>query len=179
MNIKQIPGILRMKKLNIAPFVSLQLFLLLILFLQPVFANDYTGYISEEYLRSQFTFAPGEKLKYAECKKNSYPTCTYIWGAPHKKDEARVKYGLAPEGNKLMIVYAQARSKKDFERVLSTYKDAKNVEGVAVEAVWSQKRRQLSLITEDNLILHINIDDKSTADIKAKSLSIAQHILDK
>ena len=55
-----------MKNLNSTPFVSLQLFLLLILFLQPVFANDYTDYISEEYLRSQFTFAPGEKLKYAE-----------------------------------------------------------------------------------------------------------------
>jgi len=168
-----------MKKLNITPFVSLQLFLLLILFQQPVFANNYTDNISEDYLRSQFTFAPGDKLKYSKCEKKSYPTCTYIWGAPHKKDEARTKYGLAPEGNKLMIVYAQARSKKDFERVLSTYKDAVNVEGLAAEAVWSQKRRQLSLITKDNLIMHINIDDKSTADVKAKSISIAEYILDK
>jgi len=168
-----------MKNLISTPFVSLQLFLLLIFFLQPVFANEYTDYISEEYLRSQFTFAPGEKLKYAECKKNSYPTCTYIWGAPHKKDEARVKYGLAPEGNKLMIVYAQARSKKDFERVLSTYKDAEKVEGLATEAVWSNKRHKLSLITEDHLIIHINIDDKSTADVKGKSISIAEYILDK
>ena len=168
-----------MKNLNSTPFVSLQLFLLLILFLQPVFANDYTDYISEEYLRSQFTFAPGEKLKYAECKKNSYPTCTYIWGAPHKKDEARVKYGLAPEGNKLMIVYAQARSKKDFERVLSTYKDAEKIEGLATEAVWSNKRHQLSMITEKNLIIHINIEDRSTTDVKGKSISIAEYILDK
>lgn len=168
-----------MKNLNYTPLVSLQLFLLLILFLQPVFANDYTDYISEEYLRSQFTFAPSEKLKYAECKKNSYPTCTYIWGAPHKKDEARVKYGLAPEGNKLMIVYAQARSKKDFERVLSTYKDAEKIEGLATEAVWSNKRHQLSMITEKNLIIHINIEDRSTTDVKGKSISIAEYILDK
>ena len=62
---------------------------------------------------------------------------------------------------------------------MSSYKDAVKVEGLAAEAVWSQKRQQLSLISEDNLIMHINIDDKSTDDVKAKSISIAQHILDK
>ena len=90
-----------MKNLNFIPFVSLHLFLFFILSQQPVFANNYTDNISEEYLRSQFTFAAGDKLKYAECKKKSYPTCTYIWGAEHKKDEARLKAGLAPKGNKL------------------------------------------------------------------------------
>ena len=152
---------------------------LLIVFCQVVYAADYSGNISEDYLRSQFTFAPGDKLKYAECKKKSYPTCTYVWGAEHKKDAARLKAGLAPNGSKLQIVYAKASSKKNFQRVLSSYKDAEKVESLATEAVWSQKRRQLSLITEDNLIMHINIDDKSTADIKAKSISVAQHILDK
>ena len=168
-----------MKKLNITPFVSLQLFLLLILFQQPVFAADYSDNISEDYLRSQFTFAPGDKLKYAECKKKSYPTCTYIWGAAHKKDEARLKAGLAPK----VISYKLSMPRRVVKRILSvylsTYKDAEKVEGLAAEAVWSQKRRQLSLITEDNLIMHINIDDKSTADVKAKSISIAEYILDK
>lgn len=168
-----------MKKKNTMSFVLLQAFLFFILVQQPVFANKYTDNISEEYLRSQFSFATGDKLKYAECKKKSHPTCTYIWGAEHKKDAARLKAGVAPKGNKLQIVYAQAGSKKDFERVLSSYKDAEKVEGLATDAVWSEKRRQLSLITEENLIIHINIDDKTTADVKAKSLSIAQHILDK
>lgn len=166
-----------MKKIQFTSFFSM-LLLLLIFFQLPVLASDYSDNISEEYLRSQFTFAAADKLKYAECEKNSYPTCTYIWGAEHKKDEARIKYGLAPEGNKLMIVYAQARSKKDFERVLGTYKDAEKVEGLASEAVWSNKRRQLSMITDNNLIIHINIEDKSTADLKGKSISIAQHIID-
>ena len=35
------------------------------------------------------------------------------------------------------------------------------------------------MITENNLIIHINIEDKSTADVKGKSISIAHHILDK
>ena len=168
-----------MKKLNIAPFVSLQLFLLLILFQQPVFANNYADNISEEYLRSQFTFKTGDKLKYSKCEKKSYPTCTYIWGAPHKKDEARVKYGLAPEGNKLMIVYAQARSKKNFERVLATYKDAVKIDGLAAEAVWSKKRGQLSMITDSNLIVHVNVRDTGTSDRKNKSTTIAQDLLKK
>ena len=168
-----------MKKFQFTIFFSLQLLLLMFFFQLPVFAADYSDNISEEYLRSQFTFAPGDKLKYAECKKKSHPTCTYIWGAEHKKDAARLKAGVAPKGNKLQIIYAQAGSKKDFERVLSSYKDAEKVEGLATEAVWSNKRRQLSLITDDNLIMHINIDDISTDDVKAKSISIAQHILDK
>ena len=168
-----------MKKFQFTTFFSLQSLLLMIFFQLPVFAADYSDNISEEYLRSQFTFSAGDKLKYAECKKKSYPTCTYIWGAEHKKDEARLKAGVAPKGNKLQIVYAQARSKKDFERVLGTYKDAENVEGLASEAVWSNKRRQLSMITDNNLIIHINIEDKSTADLKGKSISIAQYLLDK
>jgi len=151
---------------------------LLIVFCQVVYATDYSKVISEEYLRSQFTFKAGDTLKYSKCGKTSYPTCRYIWGAPNKKDETRIKYGQPPAGNKLMIVYAQASSKKDFERVLGTYKDAEKVEGLASEAVWSNKRRQLSMITDNNLIIHINIEDKSTADLKGKAISIAQHIID-
>ena len=168
-----------MRKMNFTLVVRLQAFLLLALIQQSVFAADYSENISEEYLRSQFTFNTGEKLKYSECKKKSYPTCTYIWGAAHKKDEARLKHGLAPEGNKLMIVYAQAGSKKSFERVLATYKDAVKVDGLATEAVWSKKRGQRALITDSNLIIHVNIRDKGTSDRKNKSISIAQDLLKK
>ena len=168
-----------MIKLQFTSFFSLQLLLLLIFFQLPVLASDYSDNISEEYLRSQFTFAAADKLKYAECKKKSYPTCTYIWGAADKKDEARLKAGLAPKGNKLQVVYAQARSKKDFERVLATYKDAEKVEGLASEAVWSNKRHQISMITDNNLIIHDKLEDISIADIKGKSISIAQYLLDK
>jgi hypothetical protein len=168
-----------MRKLKFPLIINLQVLLLVILVQQPAFAADYSKNISEEYLRSQFTFKSGDTLKYSKCKKKSYPTCTYIWGPPHKKDEARIKYGLAPEGNELMIVYAQAHSKKSFERVLATYKDAVKVDGLATEAVWSKKRGQLSMITDGNLIVHINIRDKATSDRKSKSISIAHDILKK
>ena len=168
-----------MRKLNFTLIIHLQVFLLMVLIQQTVFAADYSGNISEEYLRSQFTFKSGDTLKYSKCKKKSYPTCTYIWGAAHKKDESRLKYGLAPEGNKLQVIYAQAGSAKDFQRVLATYKDAEKVEGLATEAVWSEKRGQLSMITGSNLIVHININDKGSSDRKEKSISIAHDILKK
>jgi hypothetical protein len=150
----------------------------LILVSQSVFAADYSGYISEEYLRSQFTFKAGDSLKYSQCEKKSHPTCTYIWGPDYEKDAARVKAGLPPEGNKLQIVYAQGRSQKNFERVLNTYSDAEVLAGIGEEAVWSEKRHQLSFITDENLIVHINIDVKDGQDSKEDAVAIAGDLLE-
>jgi len=153
-------------------------FLFLMAVSQPVFSADYSSYISDEYLRSQFTFEAGDKLKYSQCVKKSYPTCTYIWGVESEKDAAREKHGLTPKGSKLQVVYAQGKSKMDFQRVLSTYSDAEQLEGLGVEAVWSAKRIQLSLITEDSLIMHISIQDKGVEKPEATAVSIAKHLLD-
>ena len=168
-----------MKVLNVALKHSWQALLLLLLVHQPVLAADYSEYIGEEYLRAEFTFEAGDKLKYSECKKKSYPTCIYIWGAAHKKDETRLNSGLVPEGNKLQIVYAQARSNKDFQRVLTTYSDAEKVDGLGVEAVWSSKRSQLSLIAKQNLIVHVYIRASGVSNLKSKSTSIAKYLLEK
>lgn len=146
--------------------------------LTPLFsASAQNNIITKAYLQSAFEFQDGEKLKYAECKKKSYPTCTYIWGEPSKKDAARIKYGLAPKGKKLMVIYAQARSLKDFERVLKTYSDAVNVKGLGSKAVWSAKRQQLSLITNKNLIIHVNVDDTMSSDPFLKAKITAEYIL--
>lgn len=155
-------------------------FLLLVLVLvhQPALSEDYAGNISEEYLRSQFTFGSQDVLKYAECEKKTYPTCTYVWGAESDKDAVRAKYGLAPEGSKLMIIYAQAVSPEDFQRVLTTYSDAEEIDGLGTEAVWSAKRKQLSLITTENLIMHINIDEKDGLTPKQTAFSVAEHLLE-
>lgn len=150
----------------------------LILISQSVFAADYSGYISEEYLRSQFTFKADDSLKYSQCEKNSYPTCTYVWGPDFEKDAARLNAGLRPEGSKLQIVYAQGASQKNFERVLSTYSGAETLAGIGEQAVWSGKRHQLSFITDENLIVHININEKSGQDSKEDAIAIAGHLLE-
>ena len=153
--------------------------LVLILISQSVFAVDYSENISEEYLRSQFTFGAGDSLKYSQCEKKSYPTCSYIWGPDSKKDAARVSAGLAPEGNKLQIVYAQGASQKDFQRVLSTYSDAETLAGIGEEAVWSQRRNQLSFITDKHLIVHIHMDKTDGQGSKENAIAIAGDLLEK
>lgn len=152
------------------------LLLLLVLISSRIYAAGYSEVITEEYLRSHFTFAAGDKLKYSECKKKTHPTCTYIWGPESKKDATRIKHGLTPAGNKLQIITAQAGSANDFQRVLATYSDAEKIEGIGNEAAWSNKRKQLSFITDSNLIFHINIDDKGTKDLKARAISIGHDI---
>jgi hypothetical protein len=152
------------------------IFLISIIVQSSIFAADYSDNISEEYLRSQFTFETEDNLKYSECQKKSYPTCTYVWGPVSDKDKNRTKAGLAPEGNKLQVIYAQARRVEDFQRVLGTYSDAKEIDDVGVDAVWSDKRHQLSLITDENLIIHVNIDVDGVNDPEEKAVSIAKHV---
>ena len=134
---------------------------------------------SEDYLRSEFTFMAGDELKYAECKKKTFPTCTYVWGATSDKDVALIKAGLTPKGNKLTVIYAQAGSSKDFQRVLATYSDAETVNGLGEEAVWSNKRKQLSLMTDNYLIVHVNIRAKGVDDLREKTIVIAKKVLEK
>ena len=104
---------------------------------QNVMAQDYSGFITEEYLRSEFTFGTNEVMKYEVCKKKSYPTCDYVWGKPAKRDATRIKYGMAPEGKKVMVIYAQAMKAEDFERSIAVYTDAEQIEEIGVRSVWS------------------------------------------
>jgi hypothetical protein len=147
--------------------------------IQPAVADKYIDLIDEEYLRIQFTIDDGEKLKYKKCEEKTYPTCTYIWGKESKKDASRLKHGLAPKGDKLQLIYAQASSEKDFQHVAASYKDAEKIDGLGVEAVWSAARKQLSMITDTNLIVHINIEQAGSGTPKDQFVSIANNLLKK
>lgn len=142
-----------------------------------VWAESYEDVITTAFLQETFVFQKGEALKLAECKKKSYPTCIYIWGKPSKKDAMRKQYGLDPEGNKLMVIYAQARSQKDFERVLKSYTDAVPLEGLGKKAVWSKRRGQLSLITDKSLVIHVNVDGTQSNEPLKKAKTVATEVL--
>jgi len=158
--------------------LPLQLCLVLLLALvSPAFAQTERAPMSETQLRSLVSFADDDTLKYAVCKKASYPTCSYIWGVPDDDDALRVKLGGKPEGSKLMTIFAQANSATEFERVVAVYPDAESVEGLGVRSVWSAKRHQLSLIMADNLVIHVNIDAAGTADPKATAIGVANFLL--
>ncbi|AML53369.1 hypothetical protein [Falsihalocynthiibacter arcticus] len=134
--------------------------------------------LTEDELRSLVPFGADDILKLADCGKKSYPTCTYVWGNFDSDDEARIKMGGKPSGEKLMTVFAQASRIEDFERVVSVTPDAQPVEDVGIVAIWSANRRQLSLMTEDFLVVHVNVDARSIEDPKAIALQIADYLME-
>ncbi|MEN8169239.1 MAG: hypothetical protein ABFS08_03365 [Pseudomonadota bacterium] len=146
---------------------------------KPSAENSNRDLISEEYLRTRFTFRDIDKMKFAECETLSYPTCRYVWGKDNPaSDAALAKYGRPPSGNKLMIIYARGNKLADFNRVLATYKDAVEVDNLGVQAVWSDKRKQLSLITDSHLIIHVQTDTQGVVGFKENAIVIANHVLD-
>ena len=143
----------------------------------PLFAQDYSEIVSEEMLREIFVFEEGAALKYSACEELTHPSCVYIWGEPSKRDTTRVNLGLRPEGSKLMVIFAQAEGMKDFDRSISVYPDAGAVADLGVRSVWSPVRQQLSLITDGNLIIHVNIEDENNEDPKAAAIAVAIRVL--
>ncbi len=79
------------------------------------FENLHLQFITKEYLRSQFPFETGISCNMPNAKK-SYPTCTYIWGSASNEEHKRTKARLAPEGNKLQIIYPQTSRAEVFQR---------------------------------------------------------------
>ncbi|MEY8117811.1 hypothetical protein AB9F26_06000 [Falsihalocynthiibacter sp. BN13B15] len=144
---------------------------------QPVIAKDLSPSLTEEFIRETMAFEPDEALKFAECADKPHPRCTYVWGSPHKKDEVRINAGLAPEGKKLMIIFAQGASAKNFDQVTAVYSDAEPIENLGIAAVWSPRRHQISLMTETFLIMHVNIEDAGNDSLKTVAVDIANHIL--
>lgn len=145
--------------------------------IRPVSAQDVPALIPEDTLRSVFNFEEGAILKLSSCKEDTFLTCTYVWGKPSDKDAARANAGLKPEGATLMLIFAKAQSPNDFDRVLTSYSDAEDLQDLGIRSVWSPRRQQLSLITAENLIVHVNISDETNENLKGAAIEIANHIL--
>lgn len=143
----------------------------------PLAADESATAMPEPDLRTLVPFGPDALLKYAGCEEKAYPTCTYIWGLPDSDDAMRVQLGGKPDGDKLITTFAQANQAQDFDRVLSSYKDAVPVEDLGVLAVWSEARAQLSLMTNDNLIIHVHVQISNEGEIKAVAKQVATYLL--
>jgi len=157
-----------LKKLGILVLISLG---------APLAAQDTVTAMSETDLRALVPFPADATLKMSECEKKSYPTCTYVWGSPDEDDATRIAMGGRPSGDKLMTIFAQAHNPQDFDRVLASYKDAAPVEGLGVTAVWSDMSKQLSLITEGNLVIHVNVDIWKLEDPRPIAEQVAAFLL--
>ncbi|MGO4916944.1 hypothetical protein [Pseudogemmobacter sp. W21_MBD1_M6] len=150
---------------------------LFIAVVSPAIAQDQTTPMSEADMRSMLPFGTDDTLKYAVCETKSYPTCTYVWGVADSYDAVLIKAGSKPDGNRLTTVFAKASTLQDFDRVLATYTDAEPLADLGVKAVWSEKRHQLSLLTSDYLVVHVNVDAQGVDDRKATAARIATFLL--
>ncbi len=139
-------------------------------------SQSYERIITGDYVRKHFKLEKGEEVKFEEFKKKTYPTATVVWGLPDKKDDIRIKAGVAPSGSKLMVVFTDIRDEKEFDRVPATYKDGAAVTGIGRKAVWSEKWKQLSVLLTSKLMVHIHLDHPATQDLKAALIAIARDI---
>ena len=143
----------------------------------PLLAKGFPAAFSQDTLQEITHFEDGDEVKFSECKGEKRHTCTYVWGQPSSQDAARINAGLAPAGKKLLLVFAQATKPEDFDRVRAIYNDAEDVASLGVTAVWSPVRKQLSLITADNIIVHINVESSMSKAPRTTARLIAEHIL--
>lgn len=140
------------------------------------YAQTYEDVVNAAFVRTHFKMKDGEDVKFEEFMTKTYPTATVVWGRPDKRDKQRVKAGVAPSGSKLMVVFADLTSEKDFERILSTYKDGETVKGVGRQAIWSAKWKQLSVLISPKLAIHVHLEHPGVVDLKETLVTLAKAI---
>jgi hypothetical protein len=142
----------------------------------PAYAQSYGDVVNAAFVRTHFKMKDGEDVKFEEFKTKTFPTATVVWGQPEKNDKARLAAGVAPSGSKLMVVFAELKNEKEFERILSTYKDGEAVQGVGRRAIWSAKWKQLSVLLSPKLAIHVHLDHPGVEDLKATLVALAKDI---
>jgi hypothetical protein len=75
-----------------------------------------------------------------------------------------------------MIIYPQARTTGDFDRVTATYFYAEEIRDLTVMSVWPGKRKQLSFNTDSHPVVHINMIEENASDSKIRQ-SLSPNIL--
>lgn len=141
--------------------------------------GNFDGIVNGAFVRKHFALKDGEVIKFEEYKKKTFPTATVVWGQPDRGDEKRIRAGVAPSGSKLMVVFAELRNEKEFERVLATYRDGEAVQGIGRRAVWSAKWKQLSVLLSPTLAIHVHLDHPPVTDLKAELVALAREIAKK
>ena len=139
-------------------------------------AQSHEGVVNGEFVRRHFPMKNGEVVKFEEFTTKTFPTATVVWGLADKKDKARIAAGVAPSGSRLMVVFADLKNEKEFERILATYKDGEAVAGVGRRAVWSAKWKQISVLVSPKLAIHVHLDHAGTEDLKAALIVLAQDL---
>ena len=105
-----------------------------------------------------------------------YPSCTFIWKANTVQIKEFSGHRVEiPGESRVSITRATVRSKdSDWQRMLTSYgtQPLTEVQNIGIKAVWSEKRHQLSVMT-DKYVIHVAVEDP---DQPASEQKNAQHI---
>jgi hypothetical protein len=115
--------------------------------------------------------------KYKDKRK---PSCTFTW----KSNTVQVKELLGqkveiPAESRVNITRVTVRSKdSDWQRVLNGYatQPLTQVQNIGTKAVWSEKRHQLSFITNE-YVFHVAVEDPDQPAAEQKNAELIAQML--
>lgn len=109
-----------------------------------------------------------------------YPSCTFIWTANAVQVRELSGHRIEiPGESRLSITRAAISSKdRDWQRVLASYGTQPLIEvhNIGIKAVWSEKRHQLSVMT-DNYVIHVVVEDPDQPTAEQKSAEQVAHLV--
>lgn len=116
----------------------------------------------------------------AEAKDDSYPTCKYTWKGMNKRsmDVGGQQTVIDIESMVMIIMVDFKVGKSAFDAAKKSYTDELEDVEIGDNAVWSNKRRQITVLADKNLF-HVKVNFTTDNDKnKEKAIELSQIIID-
>jgi hypothetical protein len=113
-------------------------------------------------------------------EEEPFPSCFYSWPGGLKKVTKIGSMELeAPMESGLTIVYYdKPANESHFQRAVDSYQDAEPYADLGDQAVWSDKRRQVSVLSGTHLFhVHVHFSDDNEANRKM-AFRISEYLID-
>lgn len=110
---------------------------------------------------------------------SSFPTCRYVWDGDNKQvmTIGGNKTELDIECNVTIVIVDMIVSKINYDASIKSYSDATELLGIGDHAVWSDKRKQMTVLAGKNLF-HVHVDFVSENEInKEKAIALSEIII--
>lgn len=111
-------------------------------------------------------------------KNTTYPSCYYKWKSITWEYEVMAGH-MGDYPAELSIVMLTDANKKKYETAVSYYKDGQKENGIGEMAMWSEKKTQLTFLS-DGMLIHVHARTSAdAASNKTKTIKVAKLIAEK
>ena len=110
---------------------------------------------------------------------SSFPTCIYVWEGGNKKliEVGGNKTEIDIECNVTIVIVDMKVSKSNYDASVKSYSDATELSAVGDYAVWSDKRKQMTVLVGKNLF-HVHVDVFPEVELnKEKAIALSEIIV--